>query len=1120
MGEFVTKPDLGARMRALTDFQSNILVEAAAGTGKTSLMAGRVAMMLAGGIDPASIAAITFTELAASELEARIRWTVDELRSDRLPPALSGVIRFPLSDRQRDCLDAAAARVGEIAATTIHGFCQGILRSHGLNAGLDPGARVVDQTIADALFDEVLANWLKAKLDHDADDNDPIAVLAKDDPLRIVERIRELAFLRRAHPDATAPAPDGDDRPEVSFAHAVSEFARWYATHPGDSWTGDLISSLERLAAFFVTGVEQTGFAGLWRLTQPPRIDEIMRRASFDLLPYERGAAWRRAIGAAEGAQRSREAAVFFERVATAYRLMMGLIAQRLVHDLASVLGEVVAAYDQRKREAAVLDFDDLLREARILVCEHPDIRESVAKRFAHLLVDEFQDTDPTQAEIVFCLAAETHTTVWSESNLRPGALFLVGDPKQAIYRFRGADIEAYTLAKSVIARAPNGCVLEVTANFRSRPEIIAHINTVFRDVLGKKGQPGFVPLTATLEPTPLPFPSAAKLTVEVPRDASAEEQREAEAEAVATLCTRLIGALSIADPRGKTRLLRAGDIALLAPTHTDLWRYERALESRRISVASQAGQALFRRQELQDVLALVRTLADPLDTLAFGALMRGPTVGLRDEDLLDITAALSPDMDGRRRFQLRTPIEQVQHPVARSVLTELKKLYRLAAEATPMQLVAFAIERLNLRVVMAARHGQRNARALANLDAVIELARPYDVAGLRAFALDLQRGWEGKRRHPEGRVDASDDSVEIVTMHSAKGLEWPVVIPVNSSTRFKPQDQFVYRQSDQTLHWIVGGVEPPDLAAAPEEEETRAGRQRERIWYVATTRARDLLVIPELPGAPARSWSRVMDLGQATLPEIQVELLPEPTSAPQSQGENEQTESVFAGERERIDAASPPIAWDRPSERDADRSADLADAFVIDAASGDVQPIRGAGSLRGTILHKLMEELLTGELAPVEGEAEIRATGLLTQLVLATDEVSTALPEAREMAHTALRTYQLPELEPILASLVPELPLWSAAPPRYLAGRADAVATDGDGMSVVVDWKSDVKPTSLMHSAHAAQLRDYLRVTGASRGALVYMSAGQVVWVTAPSVDAASSAAANQIAVQSGTSS
>ena len=472
--------------------------------------------------------------------------------------------------------------------------------------------------------------------------------------------------------------------------------------------------------------------------------------------------------------------------------------------------------------------------------------------------------------------------------------------------------------------------------------------------------------------------------------------------------------------------------------------------------------------------------------------------MGLRDEDLLDITAALSPDSDGRRRFQLRTPMGEVNHPLARDVLGKLQGLHRLAVEATPMQLVAFAIERLNLRVVIAARHGQRNARALANLDAIMELARPYDVAGLRAFALDLQRGWEGKRRYPEGRVDASEDLVEIVTIHSAKGLEWPVVIPINSSTRFKPQDQFVYRQSDRTLHWIVGGIEPPDLVAAREEEEFREARQRERLWYVATTRARDLLVIPDLPGAPARSWSRVMDLGQRQLPRIQVELLPEPSSRPPPPGKNEQTELIFARERERVSAASPTLIWDRPSERDEDRGTALLDPFVIDAASEGPRIVRGAGSLRGTILHKLMEELLTGELLPSEDEALPRASELLAQLVTAPENLDAILPVAGEMAGTALRTYKLPELAPFLHSLIPEVPLWAANSPHYFAGRVDAAAIDGDRVSLVVDWKSDINPTPSAHRTHAAQLRDYLRVTGASRGALVYMSAGRVIWVDA----------------------
>jgi len=1093
----VSVPDLDARRRALTDFHTNMLVEAAAGTGKTSLMAARVAMMIASGIDPSKIAAITFTEAAASELEARIRWTIEELRHGRLPPALAGILSLPLGPTERAHLEEAVPRVGEITATTIHGFCQGILRSHGIDAGLDPGSRVVDATLAGALFDEVLATWLKEMLVRSDGGDSPIAVLAKDDPLGVVERVRELAILRREHRSASVPAPDFSTRPDRTFADAVSAFSRWYAAGSGEAWTADLIADLERLSAFFAGDQANAGFSALWRLTQPPRIS-MMRQKSIDLLSYDRMRAWKQGLGEADGRRRAEEAAGHFETVRAAYRTLIGCIGQSLAHELAAQLTGVIEAYDRRKREAAVLDFDDLLRRARALVCENPDIRAWLSGRYAYLLVDEFQDTDPVQAEIVFCIAAHSQPATWSSADLRPGALFLVGDPKQAIYRFRGADIESYALAKSVLAKADNGCVLAITANFRSRPDVITHVNQVFQDVLEKAGQPGFVPLAPTLALPPLPFGAAAKLTIDVPRDANAENQREAEAAAVADLCARLIGALKIHHPDGTERYLRAGDIALLAPTHTDLWRYERALEGQRIAVASQAGHALFRRQELQDILVLVRALADPLDTLAFGALMRGPVVGLRDEDLLDITAALTPDQDGRRRFQLRTSADEVINPLAKDVLLKLQALHRLAAELTPMQLVAFAIERLNLRVIMAARHGQRNARALANLDAIVELARPYNVAGLRAFALDLQRGWQSKRRHPEGRVDASEDSVEIVTMHSAKGLEWPVVITVNSSTRFKPQDQFVYRQSDDTIHWIVGGIEPPALAAAREEEEFREARQRERLWYVATTRARDLLVIPDLPGAPSRSWSRVMDLGQKRLSEIRADALPEPVvSAPQPVA-NDQTVAAFAAEGERLAAASTPIVWDRPSDRDGDRSADLVDAFVVDAVSDVTARIVGAGALRGTILHKLMEELLTGELQHFREDVARRATELLVQLQ-SDDLTDAARPDAIEMAETALRTLALPELAPFLAQLVPEVPLWAANPPRYLAGRADAAAIEGARIALVIDWKSDVNPAAAAHNAHVAQLRDYLHVTGAERGAIVYMSAAQVFWVEPP---------------------
>ncbi len=234
-------------------------------------------------------------------------------------------------------------------------------------------------------------------------------------------------------------------------------------------------------------------------------------------------------------------------------------------------------------------------------------------------------------------------------------------------------------------------------------------------------------------------------------------------------------------------------------------------------------------------------------DTLAFGAFMRGPMVGITDEELLDIAEAMHgafADEDPHRVFDVRTPLDLIANPVARSALAALQHLRRRAGATTPRIVLSEAIEQLHLRVVLAARHGNRSARALANLDALIEMARPYDVSGLRAFVRDLQSDWELRTQRSEGRIDASNDAVEIVTIHSSKGLEWPVVIPIDPSTTFRPPPQFVHRQSDNTLHWIIGGVTPPALAAAREEESRQESLQRERIWYVACTRARDLLII------------------------------------------------------------------------------------------------------------------------------------------------------------------------------------------------------------------------------------------------------------------------------------
>jgi ATP-dependent exoDNAse (exonuclease V) beta subunit len=1095
------------RRRVLTDLGATLLVEAAAGTGKTSLIAGRVAMLLANGEAPQQIAAITFTELAAGELSLRIRSYVATLLTGEIPKVLALALPQGLSARQSANLVAAQEHLDEITTSTIHGFCQEMIRSYAIETGLDPGSRVIDGPSADAIFDSVFSTWLIDRLSSGTHADDPVAVLSQHAPLKVVELIKKLADLKRTHPTARTMPVRLDHRSDIDFVEAVSGFARWFAGSPYEPRTATLLDDLQLLASFYTDCFkERPNFRDLWNLAHPPQLGSMAAESS-NLSPYRCKTSWKNKCGAEAGELFNAEAERHVAAIDRLYRNLLGQIADGLVGMLSEALDDVIGAYTRRKREAAALDFDDLLLRAYDLVSKHEVVRVALGEQYKHIFVDEFQDTDRIQAAIIFLIASKKRPKRWQEAQLRPGALFLVGDPKQAIYRFRGADIDAYNEARAAIASQARDSVVEITANFRSQQAIIDHVNNCFEPVLQAGGQPGYVQLSPTLEGAEHDLPCAATVSVDLPSGSSAAVQREQEAAIVAQICRRLIGAIHVKRVDGSTSLLMPGDIALLAPTGTELWRYERAMESVGLSVASQAGKTLLRQQETQDVLALLRVLADPADTLAFGAFMRGPMVGITDEELLDIAESVHQAFaakDPHRLFDVRIQPELVSHPVARSVLTALQHLRARAGATTPRILLAEAIEKLHLRVILAARHGNRSTRALANLDALIEMARPYDVSGLRAFVRDLQSDWELRTQRSEGRIDASADAVEIVTIHSSKGLEWPVVIPINTSTTFRSPPQFVHRQSDDTLHWIIGGVTPPALEAAREEESRQESLQRERMWYVACTRARDLLIIPELPAASPQSWSKILDLGHQALPKLSLEHLPQPTPIRPVVVVNAQTTEQFARESVAVAIAAPALTWLRPSDHDRDRAEALDPiAKTVDAAFEFVQPI-GASRVRGVLLHKLMEEFLTGELSDSDPAlVEQRAAQLLEELLGREEPQPDAVPDPKEMARTALNALSFADVTALRPHLVPEVPIWTSSNDGILlAGRADALAVEDGNIVAALDWKSDVAPSQHERSGYIGQLRAYLAATGARRGALVYMTLGEIVWVEANTSD------------------
>lgn len=1064
--------DKRERVRALTDLGATLLVEAAAGTGKTSLLAGRVVVLLASGVPPREIAAITFTEFAAGELRERVTRFLTELLAGSIPEELRLAFAEAATTAQCAALKRARDRLDELTCSTIHRFCHDLLRIYAVEAGIDPGADILDAVQGDLAFASIFERWLRKRLDDVEAKNDPIALVAASDPIGAEKLLRALAEVRRQHRTAQPLPSDLDRGADARFVECVEDFRRWINGVNAPLQAIQDVCDLELLAAHFRRQFDPLGgFNELWRLAHPPRVG-IMRARVFELQRYQRRGAWRRAVDPTEGTRLADEAAMRYERCAEAFRELVGRLATAIIRIFSAELAALWATFETFKRDAAVLDFDDLLYMTRQVLRQHNAVRQAAAQRFRRILVDEFQDTDPIQSEIVFLLASSNEIGgPWHERRLLPGHLFMVGDPKQAIYRFRGADVATYRQARQAVERQFPGNVIRVTSNFRSCAEILRHVDLCFQRPLNAQ-EAGYVALAPTRGDPGHGLPCVAKIKVEVMPQTRVDNIRDEEARIVAETCARLIGNVAISRA-GQPGILTAGDIALLAPTSTELWRYERALEEARLPFSSQAGKNLYRRQEAQDLVALVRALADARDTVALGALLRGPLVGLTERELLDETENLPEDPAGAGppRLSLHTDPASIKHPVLREVLPILRHLRSRIQSTTPSLLVAEAVERLGTRAILMARSSDQASRAIANVDAILERARAYGVRGFRQFAQQLSAEWSRHAPHLEGVVDAEGQSIAIVTIHSSKGLEWPVVIPINTASGSRPLQQFIHRRTDDTLHWVLGEIVPPSLAAAMTSEGVEASEERLRLLYVACTRAMDLLVLPELSWADDTTWARAIDFNLPNVPELDVRRFTVRPAARLAETPNGQSAAAFAAEQAKVNQAFQPIHWIRPSDGDPD-ILPMDRETVAWERTIEATPQTAGSSVRGVILHKLMEELLTGEVPPSVDALEQRCAVLVPQLFAIEGKAPTL--DVKELAATAWRTFSLPDLARDGDELVPEVPIYGSIAGdeyRFVSGRADAVRYRDGRARIVFDWKSDVSPDAATRAAYASQL-------------------------------------------------
>ena len=511
-----------------------------------------------------------------------------------------------------------------------------------------------------------------------------------------------------------------------------------------------------------------------------------------------------------------------------------------------------------RRRREGVLTYDDLLLEARDLLVRSAEARRDLRGRYRAILIDEFQDTDPLQAQIALLLAAEPDTDDWTQARPGPGRLVLAGDPKQSIYRFRRADIDIYEQVRDLFAASPeSAAVASLAVNFRARPQLCRWQNRVFAGVL--KPDADYPRAQARWEATVPDRTDPGASVAVIPSNRQfdrAPEARRAEAGLIANLIVHMresdsvLGALKV---DGRVRTPEYRDIAILLRTRTGADLYTAALDRAGIPYHFDSGQGFYQQPEIRAVAHLLQALDDPSDEAAAVAVLKSPLAAASDSELLQLRAAIG---DGPLRLDPERLPEsyegRLREPIA--AVAELRRdLHRFGLPGL-IDHVIRASGLLQAQAVGARAAGMRQRQA--NLRMLVQRAAHFadnNDDSLRPFVRWLsQRGVRSLPESESATTEADDDAVRILTIHQAKGLEFPIVIlPKLQDLPGSGADFIVDRPNDRVEFKLGDDRSPfrtPGYAAALRRDRAYADAEARRMLYVAATRARDWLILPSFP--------------------------------------------------------------------------------------------------------------------------------------------------------------------------------------------------------------------------------------------------------------------------------
>ena len=1040
-----------------------LFVEASAGTGKThSLVERLVNLVAAGAATLDRVAAITFTEAAAAELRDRSREALEKGAEDQ-----------SRSEHERINCRRGVDDLDQAAIQTLHAFAASLLHERPLEAGLPPGFEVTDEIAAGIKFNDAWKKWLDAALEEDS----PLAghlALALSLGIRLGQ-LRETALefhrnygdLQDAVFDEPEPPGDGATR-RISEAGSeldrLCEFSLLGGEDPLYRHVKSKLGTIRRMAG--TQFGSPTAYRHLLRVL--PLKSTRGRRSDWGHDPQTDA----NACGALKDLLRllDEEARV---QVEVAKRAALGPIL--------GAMRDFVVDYARCRRSEGRAEFHDLLIWAHEMLRDDVEVRDHFRRRFSHLLIDEAQDTDPIQAEIAMFLAeqvpdgaaAESRPAVWDRITPVGGKLFVVGDPKQSIYRFRRADVAQMRRLQQRMEQS-GGRTVSLVQNFRSHRPITDWVNRLFGKWMASEDRQGFVGgyvQTHYEEMSPRWSGNAGggigprvwalgDVGVEGPMDTvRREEHRD-----IVSLLAQIVDQQWLildAEATGATgsevyRPAAYSDICVLIPTRTGLASLEREIARLRIPYRLESASLVFETQEIRDLLNFLRAVDDPSDQVAIVAALRSPAFGCSDVDLLRHYEACG----GFDYLSVSAPGGAGIVSEGMDVLAEFH--HRRVWEPASVVVDRFIRE----RGLMEAAVGQPRMRERwRRYRFMVEQARQFAEVGggsLRALVEWVEDQIEEGARVTEAPLPETDEeAVRVMTVHGSKGLEFPVVIltGLNSNPRGRSPGVLIDRETGSVEVGIGSGADRVGTAGyevMAERENLMAAAEHVRLMYVAATRARDHLVVSlRRQGSPRAqdSAAAVISGHMAESPELweHVKLCPRAEAAlayPDREPEGtavQEEHSLAARDHWQSKREKLIDKMRRPSSVAATALREGGEEEKAEQETDEPWRRGRAGTALGKADHAVMQsiDLATGD--GIDDQARVQASVEGIPHLEEDIAVLCRRAVASEIVRRAVATGRLWR----------EVPVAAAAGGGSLYGIIDLLFEEGDGI-VVVDYKTD----------------------------------------------------------------